>query len=140
MKKTWLDALNKSKNTEVKEEDHYLKCFGGIVIMLLGYRKEDYQFVEKNILNFDGLITKSLEQAEIVILKNTCISTEESKFLENYLNKTVTEKWFEDCIANGKYLKPDSYLFSKESFKKMFDDLIGKYVDMKNDLVVEKEM
>ncbi len=72
-------------------------------------------------------------------MKNTCINNEESKILENYLNKIVTEKWYEDCIHNNKYFKPDSYLFSKESFKNMFDDLIKKYEEMKNDLIVEKE-
>ena len=85
------------------------------------------------------MVTKSLEQAEIIIIKNSYINTEESKILENYLNKIVTEKWYEDCIANNNYLKPDSYLFSKESFKIMFDNLMKKYEEMKNDLIVEKE-
>ena len=140
MKKTWLNALTKSKNLDIKEEDFSLRCFGGVTIMLLGFRKEDYLFVEKNILNNDGLVTKSLEQAEIIIMKNTCINPEESKILENYFNKLVTEKWYEDCIANNKYLKFDLYLYSKESLKKTFDEILKKYESFKNDLIVEKEI
>lgn len=139
MKKTWLDALIKNKKTEIKEEDYYLRCFGGIAITLLGYRKEDYQFLEKSILINDGFVTKSLEQAEIILIKNTCINSEEAKILENYFNKLVTQKWYEDCIANNKYLKIDSYLFSKESFIKMFEEVSRKYENLKNDLIVDKE-
>jgi hypothetical protein len=140
MKKTWLNALTKSKNLDIKEEDFSLRCFGGVTIMLLGFRKEDYLFVEKNILKNDGLVTKSLEQAEIIIMKNTCINAEESKILENYFNMLVTEKWYEDCIANNKYLKFDLYLYSKESLKKTFDEILKKYESLKNDLIVEKEI
>jgi len=114
-----------------------LGCFGGIRVILLGYRKEQYQTIEKTILKYDGFLTDSLEQAELIILKNSLITSEESKILEKYLNKTVIEKWYEDCVSNKKFIKPDNYLYKEESFKSKFELIINKYSQSKNDLVTE---
>jgi len=139
MKKSWIEDLIKNKCNEIKEEKYYLGCFGGISFLLLGYRKEESQNIEKNIMAQDGLIVNSIDLAEMIILKNACITSEESKILEKYFNKIVTDKWYEDCINNYKYIIPDHYLYTKESYKNIFEKLFKKYGDAKNDLIIDNE-
>lgn len=136
MKKSWIDDILKLKPTEILEENYYLRCFAGITIILLGFRTNDLETTKKIIYNRDGLITESLEEAEVIVIKNQSVfGTEYSKLLEPHYHKIVTEKWIEACVTSDAYLLFKDYLISKESLKTVYENLTNTYKMVKNDLI-----
>ena len=115
--------LKSEKNFEAKEDKFLLGCFGGIPMLLLGFRGQDEIFMEKRIQENGGIIVKKLNEPEIIIVKNSELISENKTLMEKYSGIIVTDKWIDECIFYMKYIPTLDFLYSKINYKKRFEDL-----------------
>jgi hypothetical protein len=130
--------LKSEKNNDVKEDKFLLGCFGGIPILLLGFRGQDEIFMEKRIQENGGIIVKKLNEPEIIIVKNSELISENKLLIEKYSGIIVTDKWIDECIFYMKYIPTVDFLYSKINYKKRFEDLFEKYKMSPNDLIYQE--
>ena len=102
----WLDDKNPEKFLD--EEKCKPGCFYGTNLFLFGFNEEELKNMKKVINQNDGDVINNPEEAEVIIVKSDSIYVdEELEKLKKYHFKTVTEKWFTNCISKNEYQSID---------------------------------
>ena len=104
--KEWIDENNSDKYLEY--EKCKPGCFYGINLFLFGFNEEELKIMKMQISQKDGEIFNNAEEADIIIVKSDSgYIDEEIEKLKKYHNKTVTEKWYDNCIAKNEFKQID---------------------------------
>jgi len=104
--KEWIDENNSDKYLDY--EKCKPGCFYGINLFLFGFNEEELKIMKMQISQKDGEIFNNAEEADIIIVKSDSgYIDEEIEKLKKYHNKTVTEKWYDNCIAKNEYKQID---------------------------------
>ena len=101
--KEWIDENNSDKYLDYKKCTP--GCFYGISLFLFGFNEEELNFMRVQINQRDGKVFNEPDKADKIIAKSDSIYNEkEIETLVKYESKTVTEKWYINCITKNAYI------------------------------------
>ena len=139
--KEWLDEKNPDKYLE--QEKCKPGCFYGLNLFLFGFNEEEIQNMKNIIKQKNGDTCINGDEADVIIVKsNSGYIDEEIKNLKKYHNKTVSEKWFDTCVAKNEYKVIDekkdllNFEIINKNYKNVIDEIKSgqntKYVNLFN--------
>ena len=118
------------KNNSDKYLDHEKcspGCFYGISLFLFGFNEEELKNMKIKINQNNGEVCNDPDEADIIIVKSDSIYIDKDiENLQKYQSRTVTEKWYNNCITENKYKTIDvkEDLFNFDDIKNNFEKII----------------
>ena len=131
--KEWLDENNSEKYLDDKKCKP--GCFYCISLFLFGFNEEELKNMKVQIKEKNGEVLDDPDEVEIIIVKSDSgYIDEERQKLEKYESKTVTEKWYYNCITKNKYKPIDEKedLLNLDAIKNNYDKIITEIESGKN--------